>query len=94
MYTFEDLEGVESTLNSLAEQGMVKKLPRQAGSRESRYAHLLSADEGVTEEGTPEAVPVAAAASRGPTPEDRIATLERDLVELRREFDEFRMRFE
>ena len=91
MYTFEDLEGVESTLNSLAEQGMVKKLPRQAGSRESRYAHLLSADEGVTEEGTPEE---AAAASRGPTPEDRIAMLERDLVELRREFDEFRMRFE
>lgn len=94
MYTFEDLEGVESTLNSLAEQGMVKKLPRQAGSREPRYAHLLSADEGVTEEGTPEAAPVAAAASRGPTPEERIATLERDLVELRREFDEFRMRFE
>jgi uncharacterized protein YceH (UPF0502 family) len=69
-------------------------LPRQAGSREPRYVHLLSADEGVTEEGTPEAAPVAAAASRGPTPEERIATLERDLVELRREFDEFRMRFE
>jgi uncharacterized protein YceH (UPF0502 family) len=90
MYAFEDLEGVETTLNSLAEQGMVKKLPRQAGSRESRYAQLLSADGDVTEEGTPEA----AAAARGPTPEERIATLERDLVELRCEFDEFRRRFE
>ena len=28
LYAFEDLEGVESTLNHLSEQGMVKKLPR------------------------------------------------------------------
>src|SRR6185437_10016166 len=29
LYSFEDLEGVESTLNRLAEMGFVKKLPRQ-----------------------------------------------------------------
>src|SRR6266508_3271150 len=32
--TFDDLEGVESTLNRLAEMGFAKKLPRQAGYKE------------------------------------------------------------
>src|SRR6266513_3168302 len=44
LYTFEDLEGVESTLNRLAEAGYVKRLPRQAGFKESRYTHLLAGD--------------------------------------------------
>src|SRR3974390_1622615 len=44
LYSFEDLEGVESTLDRLSEAGMVKKLPRVAGTRESRYAHLLCGD--------------------------------------------------
>src|SRR5690242_5281979 len=50
MYAFEDLEGVETTLQHLADEGMVKKLPRQAGSREPRHAHLLSGDVEVAEE--------------------------------------------
>jgi len=87
LYSFEDLEGVESTLNHLAELGMVKKLPRQPGSRESRYAHLLAGDVEVEEE-MPDAAP------RGPGHEERIATLERDLAELKREFDDFRRSFE
>lgn len=89
LYNFEDLEGVESTLHHLAEQGMVHKLPRQSGSRESRYAHLLSGDVEVAEE-TPAASPVARAAGV----DERIDALERDLAGLRREFDDFRRRFE
>jgi uncharacterized protein YceH (UPF0502 family) len=90
LHNFDDLESVENTLHHLSELGMVKKLPRQAGSREARYAHLLSGDVDVTEE-APAAAPTP---NRGPGSEERIAALERDLAGLRREFDEFRRRFE
>src|SRR5438105_6097388 len=49
LYTFEDLEGVESTLNRLAEAGYVKRLPRQAGFKEARFTHLLAGDVDVVE---------------------------------------------
>jgi uncharacterized protein YceH (UPF0502 family) len=84
LYTFDDLESVESTLNKLVEMGFVKQLPRQAGYKEQRWAHLLSGDAEV------EAAPAAASAERGPSDRERIATLERDLVQLRREFDELK----
>jgi len=54
MYTFDDIAAVESTLNRLASQPspedqqsrairpLVAALPRQPGSREVRYMHLLS----------------------------------------------------
>jgi len=87
LYAFDDVESVESTLNRLAEQGMAKKLPRSAGSREPRWAHLLSGDV----ESFEEAPPVSARASSG---DERIAALERDIAELRREFEQFRARFE
>ena len=91
LYAFDDLEAVEATLNRLAELEMVQKLPRQAGSRESRYAHLLSGQIDISEEAV-------AAGSRSATPEnsnsERIAALERSLAELRREFEDFRGRFE
>jgi uncharacterized protein YceH (UPF0502 family) len=88
LYAFDDLEGVESTLNHLAEQGLVTRLPRQAGSRESRYAHLLAGEVDVSEPAP------AAAAVRGPGQEERIAALEHEVSALRREFDDFRKRFE
>jgi uncharacterized protein len=88
LYTFDDLEGVESTLNHLSEQEMVMKLARQAGSREPRYAHLLAGEVETAEPLPPPPIP------RGPAPEDRIAALEAELAALRREFDEFRKRFE
>jgi uncharacterized protein YceH (UPF0502 family) len=91
LYTFDDLEAVESTLSRLAELGMVQRLPRQAGSRESRYAHILSGALDVSEEAV--AVPSRVAAPEDSTAE-RIAALERGLAELRREFEDFRGRFE
>jgi uncharacterized protein YceH (UPF0502 family) len=44
MYAFEDLESVHNALNLLAkrEPSLVKVLPRQPGTKESRYVHLLS----------------------------------------------------
>ena len=87
LYQFEDLEGVESTLNRLVEMGYVKKLPRQTGFKEQRWAHLLSGDVAVAEEaGEREG----AAAPAG----TRVDQLAADLAALRREFDEFKKRFE
>jgi uncharacterized protein YceH (UPF0502 family) len=84
LYTFDDLEGVESTLHKLAEMGFVRQLPRQAGTKEPRWAHLLSGDVEFAEE-TP-----TAHSERGPSDRERISALEKALAELRREFDELR----
>ena len=88
MYTFDDLEAVESTLARLAEITFVKKLPRQAGYKEQRWAHLFSGDVEVVEE--PEPAP----APRVSADRERIDRLEAELAQLRREFDEFRRNFE
>jgi uncharacterized protein YceH (UPF0502 family) len=46
LYKFDELTDVVSTLNKLAarEPSLVKLLPRQPGTKEARYAHLLSGD--------------------------------------------------
>ena len=91
LYTFDDLEAVESTLSRLAEMEFVKKLPRQQGSREARWAHLLSGD--VDVEAADE--PVAAhAAERGPSDRERITALEREVSDLRRMLEELKRAFE
>ena len=90
LHPFDDLEAVENTLNHLAELGMVKRLARQAGSREARFTHLLCGDVEVAEE----SAPAVSTPLRGPGAEERIAVLERELAALRSEFDDFRRRFE
>ena len=96
LYPFDDLESVEHTLDHLAEQEFVVKLPRQSGSREARWAHLMSGPV----EAAPEEVAGAAAppASARATPDsdlaERVTSLEEQLRELQREFDDFRRRFE
>jgi uncharacterized protein len=88
LYSFEDLEGVESTLNRLGELGFVKRLPRQTGYKEQRWAQLLSGDVEALEE--PIEMQTGHSASAG----DRIAALEREVAELKRQFEEFRRNFE
>jgi len=93
LYTFDDLEGVESTLHRLAEMEFVKQLPRQPGFKEQRYAELLSGPIEVESEPSAES-DTAPASGRGHSDRDRIAALETALSDLRREFEEFRKRFE
>jgi uncharacterized protein YceH (UPF0502 family) len=88
LYTFDDLESVENTLNRLAEIGFVKKLPRQAGYKEQRWAQLLAGDVEVEE--TAE-VP---ALGRGPSDRERIAVLEQEVADLKSAFETFRRNFE
>jgi len=89
LFQFDDPEAVERTLQHPAEMEWIWKLPRQAGSRESRFAHLFSGDVEFDAAETETAVRGAA-----PGALDRIAALEAQLAELRREFDAFRKGFE
>jgi hypothetical protein len=101
LFQFDGLEAVEHTLQHLTDMEWVRKLPRQAGSRESRFAHLFSGDVEFEADVAGTAAETAAApnphsAAAGPTSAalDRIAALEAQLTQLRREFDEFRRGFE
>jgi uncharacterized protein YceH (UPF0502 family) len=92
MYKFDDLEVVESALRHLMEREppLVKKLARQPGTKESRYAHLLAGDvEGwIAPE---EAHPVAAT---GGQDEQRITRLETEVQSLRTEVADLRQQLE
>ena len=92
LFTFDDLEGVESTLQRLAEMGFVKKLPRQAGYKEQRWAQLLAGDIEVAEEAAP-AMSERGASDRA-SDRERIAALEEEVAGLKRAFEEFRRNFE
>ncbi len=85
MYRFEELEDVVATLDKLGQRdpALAAVLPRQPGTKESRYVHLLS--------GKPEAgaVPVAPSAEVSED-SDRVAQLENEVAELRREVAEVR----
>ena len=84
LYDFSSLEDAETTLNSLmsGEMPLVVRLPRQAGQKEVRYAHLLSGV--VTHAETEEAEPEL----------DRIGKLEKEVEDLKKQFDQFRKQFE
>jgi len=84
LYDFASLEDVETTLNTMMSGvlPLVKRLPRQAGQKEIRYAHLLSGDV------------VAAAEPEGETELDRIGKLEREVEDLKAQFEMFRKQFE
>jgi len=92
LYTFDDLEAVENTLHRLAEMNFVKKLPRQSGYKEQRWAQLLAGDVEIAEE--PAEGGPAATQERGPSDRERIAALELELAELKRQFENFRRNFE
>lgn len=86
MYRFEALEDVHGTLDRLSqrEPPLVAVLPRQPGTKESRYVHLFSGDAPPAELAQ---MREAASPSSGA---DRIARLEGDMAELRREIAEMR----
>jgi uncharacterized protein len=82
MHRFEALEDVQSALQKLMqrEPPLAKVLARQPGTKESRYAHLLGGD--VVEV---EMAVVGAADGRNSQDAERIARLEEDVADLRRE---------
>jgi uncharacterized protein len=83
MHPFDDLGQVQSTLQRMAqrEPPLVKMLFRQPGTKEARYAHLLSGD---AQTQAPEAA-TEAAATRSTADGDRIARLEKEVAALQNE---------
>jgi uncharacterized protein len=92
MHHFETLDDVQSALQKLMqrEPPLAKVLPRQPGTKESRYAHLFAGD--VVELEAP--VHASAAVERNPVDVERIARLEEEVAELRREVGEVKDQLE
>jgi uncharacterized protein YceH (UPF0502 family) len=104
LYPFSALSFVETTLEDLMTRDvpLVVKLPRQAGQKESRYAHLLSGEVEVAAETEGESARAEGATRSGGRVEtERVARLEdelkavrAELAELREQFAEFKKQFE
>jgi len=92
LYTFDELADVQSTLQKLIERDppLVKVLPRQPGTKESRYLHLFCGDTYIpaSADSTP--------SSRPDTPEanSRLQDLEEQLADLRQQIANLRQRIE
>jgi uncharacterized protein len=99
MHKFEDLGIVQSTLRRLMERepSLVKILPKQPGTKEARYAHLLSGDvqgweAGPVEEGATHSS--ATSSERITRLENEIESLQKEIADLKQQFAAFRKQFE
>jgi uncharacterized protein YceH (UPF0502 family) len=95
MYAFTDLEAVHAALNLLMrrEPPLVKVLPRQPGTKESRFMHLFSGDVILETHPAEEKQPASAEVASGSADRERIAQLEAEVAELRRELETLREQF-
>lgn len=98
MHKFEDLGVALTTLQKLMrrEPRLVTLLARQPGTKEARYAHLLSGDVKVAE---PEAAPSSAVevvrdSDRIKRLEEQVTSLQSEVSDLRQELASFRKQFE
>lgn len=92
MVAFVDLAQVQTVLDGLAArtQGpLVVKLPRQPGTKESRFSHLLSGEPPAIPEGEL-AAPAEPARLAVQAENERIAKLEQDVAALRQELADLR----
>lgn len=99
MYAFQGLDEVQETMSCLADTGMVTKLTRQPGRKESRYAHLLG---GEVQENIGEITPAPEAATvivrkkneQIEELQEQLNTLSQELQSLKLEFVTFKAQFE
>jgi uncharacterized protein YceH (UPF0502 family) len=95
LHEFKDPAEVETVLMGLMtrEAPLVEKLPRQPGTKESRYRHLLCGPSAVVAV-APSALsaPDQPALTSVPTPEDRLVVVERQMASLRQEVESVKSR--
>jgi uncharacterized protein YceH (UPF0502 family) len=85
MYRFETLDDVQSTLQRLADRqpSLIAVLPRQLGTKESRYMHLFSG-------GAPPAGEITLTSRPENSEDERIANLEAEVSSLKRVVEDLR----
>lgn len=94
------MEDVEAALQFLIDKypPLVARLPRAPGTKEARYAHLLSGEERLEQHATAASFSgVAESASRTDRVaqlEEEVARLRSDIESLQQQFAEFRRQFE
>ena len=90
--SFENLEAVLKTLDNLEDWGLVRRLARLPGRKESRFAHLLCGDANITEPEESSAPRVAAPVSveRIEKLESAVASLQNELADLKKSLREFK----
>ena len=86
MYPFASVESVERSLDDLAanEPALVMQLPRAPGTKESRWAHLLSGAIAVERQEIASGMNVGGGVVEGAN-DDRVSHLEAEVASLRRE---------
>jgi uncharacterized protein YceH (UPF0502 family) len=98
MHRFEDLTDVQSTLQKLMtrEEPLVRVLPRQPGTKEARYAHLLSGEKPEWDAPVPVETRLehSGDSERVARLEQDIESLKKDIADLKQEFAGFRKQFE
>jgi uncharacterized protein YceH (UPF0502 family) len=89
LYSFDELSDVQSTLQKLIERDLplVKVLPRQPGTKESRYMHLFCGDRFVPEASPESGAPASAIRIES---DARLSLLEEQVAALKREVSELR----
>ncbi len=100
LYSFKDLAEVQEALESLDNMSFVKRLPRQPGRKEFRYAHLLGGEveEIGLEPAEPAAGPVTVINRKKDVVTDelknQIEELRQELQSLKEEFRAFKSQFD
>jgi uncharacterized protein YceH (UPF0502 family) len=95
MFHFEELSDVQAALQRMMtrEPSMVKAIPRQPGTKESRYTHLLAGDVPDTSADS-STTALQGRSDRSPTLAEEVKALREDIAELQRQFAEFKKQFE
>jgi len=98
MHRFEELSDVHSALQRLIqrEPPLVQMLPRQPGTKETRYMHLLSGEMEIAEPSAwePPVPTTSADDERIARLESEIGSLKAEIAALKKELQEFRKQFE
>ena len=94
MHRFEDLTEVQSTVQRLMQRDppLARVLPRQPGTKEARYKHLLAGDAADATDAAPQS-PTHASVRGNPADADRITSLEDEVANLKQELVDLKQQF-
>lgn len=96
LHHFETLDDVQSALQKLMQRQppLVKVLPRQPGTKESRYVHLLSGEVNIPEMSEPGISTIHHENDRITRLEEEVRSLRSEVAELKQQLEGFRKQFE